>query len=226
MKGFNSLIEKQFKNYSIKESLLKVKDEDFKPSIVVSRENGSGGQAISRQVAKTLGFKVYDKELIEMIAARAKIKKELIESLDEKIQDSVEEAVSGFLGLQALPEGAYIKSLTRVVLSIAYKGRAVILGRGANFIIPSIHTLRVRIVAPMRTRVQNAIKFEHPGLSPLKVRDKLLKVHLERKEFVRKYFNKDISSANYYDLVVNTEVLNIPQAAHIIVAAFRNKFGI
>jgi cytidylate kinase len=225
MKSYN-IVERQFKSYSLKESLLRDKGDNFKPSIVVSRENGSGGAAIAYHVARTLGFKLYDKELIEMIATRAKIKEELIESLDEKTQDSVNSVISGLLGIHVLPEHTYIKSLVRVVLSIAYKGRAVILGRGANFFIPPQQTLRVRVIAPMRIRVANALKFEYPGLSSIEVRDKLLKVHLERKNFTRKYFNKDISNANYYDLVINTEFLTIRQASGIIIAAFRNKFGV
>jgi cytidylate kinase len=50
-------------------------------------------------------------------------------------------------------------------------------------------------------------------------------VHFARKDFVKRYFNKNISNANYYDLVLNTEHLSLEQAVAIIIKAFKEKFA-
>lgn len=83
-----------------------------------------------------------------------------------------------------------------------------------------------RPIAPFKTRLKSSKKYEYPKLSEMDIREKLLKVHIGRKEFVRKYFHKDLSNANYYDLVINTEHLSLDQSAKIIISAYKNKFNI
>ncbi len=222
-----NLINKQIKDYLLRNKLdRELKRSPFQPCITVSRENGSGGHAIASKIAKKLGFKYYDEELIDLIAKKTHLKKELIKSVDEKTHDTIETFVSSFLGFPPLPEHAYIRALTQIILAIAHKGKAVILGRGGNFIIPPESTLKVRIIAPFKVRLQNSLKFEYPGRSLAYVKEKLLKTHLERKNFVKKYFGKDIGNANYYDLVINTAYLSIDKVVNLIIAAFKEKFSL
>ena len=150
----------------------------------------------------------------------------MVRSLDEKTQGSIELIIDDFLGLRRLSEHTYIKSLARVVLAICSKENAVILGRGGNFIVPPNQVLRVRIIAPFKIRIKNSKAYEYPKLSEMDIRERLLKVHIERKEFIRKYFHKDLSNANYYDLVINTEHLSLDQSAKIIISAYKNKFNL
>jgi len=225
MFNIHSLIENQFKSYLERGKLIIQPDSVFAPCITFSQETGSGGRKIAESVAKQLGFKFYNKELIEMIAKKSKLKKELIDSIDEKTQNTIESIVNSFLGVEAASEHTYIKSLIWVMLSVARRGSAVFLGRGGNFIIPPDQALRVRIIAPIKVRISNSAKYEHPHLSLARIRDKIMKVHLERKDFVKKYFNKDISNANYYDLVVNTQFLTLSQSTEIIINAFQKRFS-
>ena len=50
-----------------------------KKIITISREFGSGGRTIGRQVAQELGFEFYDKELIEKVAEESGFDKQYIE---------------------------------------------------------------------------------------------------------------------------------------------------
>jgi len=43
-----------------------------RPFITVSREAGSGGRPVAQAVAKKLGFKFYDRKIIELTAKKAK----------------------------------------------------------------------------------------------------------------------------------------------------------
>ena len=195
----------------------------LKPVITVSREPGSGGRPIAKQVAKELGFDFYDKKLLRLIARDARRKKELVKELDEDFKTVIEEFFASLSKESYISRSTYYKSLCRVVFRIARRGKAVILGRGANFILPPSDVLRVRIIAPLKVRIQNAIRYE--GHHPEKAREVIRKYHFARKEFVKRTFGKNISNANYYDLVINTEHLTIPQAVQIIKAAFKQKFG-
>lgn len=227
MVSFLYLVDKQVKNYLLRRKLNRKSNEEvFQPCITFSRENGSGGHLVAEKTAQKLGFKFYDEELIDLIAKKSHLKRRLIKSVDEKSQDTIESIINTFLGFEPLPKQEYIRGLIRVVLAIAYKGEAVILGRGSNFIVPSRYTLSVRVIAPIKVRLANSAKYEYPGRSLNFIKEKMLKIHLERKNFIQKYFGKNISNANYYDLVLNTENLSVKQATNIVIAAFKEKFSL
>ena len=193
-----------------------------RPFITVSREAGSGGKPIAKAVAKKLGFKFYDKQLINMIARKAKKRKQLIKSLDEKDRGFVDDLVHSLLNPDYVPEEAYIKNLCKVVLSLARKANCVVLGRGGNFIAREYGGLHVRVVAPFLVRAGYTAQYE--GYSMYEARERVRKFDKDRKEFIKQYFGKDASNANYYDLVVNTTYLSIDQARDIIIQAFKQKF--
>lgn len=198
------------------------KKQTVRPFITISRESGSGGKPIARQVAKKLGFKIYDKKLIELTAKKSKQRHKLIESLDEKDRGFVEDLVNAMLNPDYIAEETYIKNLCQVVLSVARAGNCIILGRGSNFITSQYGGLHVRIVAPFLVRAGYTAQYE--GRSIYEARERVKEFDRQRKEFIKKHFSKDPSSANYYDLVVNTTYFNIEQSADVIVAAFKQKF--
>jgi len=217
------LIEKQVRSSQLRKKLAKVKSAySLNPCITVSREPCSRGRLITRKVSKFLKIEFYDKKLVDMIAKESKKKRELIDALDEKTQNTIGNIINSFLGLESLPEYSYIKSLSRVVCGISASHPAVIVGRGANFILPEKTALRVRVMAPFETRVKYAIKDKKTNEK--EVKKKLIKIHRQRKEFISKYFNKNISNANYYDLVLNTKHLTVNQAVEIIIIAFKERF--
>ena len=50
----------------------------MKKIITISREFGSGGRTIGKQVAEQMGYQFYDKELIEKIAQEAGLSREFV----------------------------------------------------------------------------------------------------------------------------------------------------
>ncbi|MBU2052178.1 cytidylate kinase-like family protein [Patescibacteria group bacterium] len=198
------------------------KNKTVRPFITMSRESGSGGHLIARAVAKKLGFKLYNKKLIELTAKKSKQRKSLIESLDEKDRGFVEDLVNSMLNPDYVAEETYIKHLCQVVLSVAHKGHCVILGRGSNFITSQYGGLHVRVVAPFLVRAGYTAQYE--GWSIYDARERVKEFDRARKVFIKKNFGKDPGSANYYDLVINTTYYDLEQAANIVVAAFKQKF--
>ncbi len=191
--------------------------------ITVSREAGSGGKLIAQKAASRLGVNFYDEELIDLIARKTARRKELIRKLDEKDRFALEDFIKRLLDPEYLSENSFIKNLCWVIGSIAGSRSCVILGRGANFIIPFPAGLHVRIVAPYLTRVGYTQKYEHRTRQDAEKRVK--KYDYERKEYIKQYFGKDPSNTNYYDLVLNTERVSIDEAVETIIRAAKLKLG-
>ncbi len=197
-------------------------EKPFKPYITFSREPGSGGKPIAHLVAKRLGFKLYDRRLIERVAERMRKPAKLMSRVDEKGRSGITDFVQSMFNPDYISDEVYFRNLCQVVYRLIQKGGVVIVGRGANFIAPKAYGLQVQVVAPYRVRVARAIQYE--GIDFVKAREIIQHVSADREVFVKQYFGKDIRSPKYYDLTLNTTFYSIEKAADLIISAYKAKF--
>lgn len=108
------------------------------------------------------------------------------------------------------------------MLTIARHGRAVIVGRGAQFILRPERTLRVRAFAPPEVRIARIA--ERDRISRDEARAVVLRHDAERNAFCRQHFNADPSDPHHYDLLLNTGTLSVETCADGVVGAFRARF--
>ena len=194
-----------------------------RPFITIAREPGSGGAPIAKRVAEKLNFEYIDEQIIDEISHSTKRRKAIIEEIDEKSRTKVADMVHSLMNVEYVDDTTYVSELVRVVLTYAYKGKTVILGRGANFYTPFAKGLHVNVVAPYDVRVQRAMDFE--GHSKEKAKDVIAEVEKERKDFVKQYFRKNLDKHNAYDLTINTTYFRVEEAANVIIEAFKQKFS-
>jgi len=228
MLNYQKLIDHNFQYSELMKQVIdtrKLPIEIF-PTITVSRDPGSGGRDVAEKVAANLGLDYLDKKkLMKMIVKKAGLDMHLVDdALKEETSSPWESMINNFMGLKKLDEYTFIRTLIEVMLETAAKKPFVVLGRGANFILPPEATLRVRITAPRRVLIKYAMQFENKNrMEARQTIDKYLK---SRRDFVYKYFSKDIAKAHYYDICLSTEHLSIEQAKNIVVGAFKEKFDI
>lgn len=193
-----------------------------KPFITIARDPGSGGKLVGQEVAKRLGFTFYDHELIEEIAKSTKLRKSVLDQVDEKGRTALQDLIQGFINPNYISDLTYFTALCKVILSLAYRGNVVILGRGANFVTPFAQGLHVRITAPTQVCIQRAIDFE--GLPYHSAKERVKMVEADRREFIKQYFDKDVRHPSAYDLTINTMFVKPHEAAEIVIHAFNQKF--
>ena len=184
------------------------------PVVTLSREPGSGGRIIAEGLAETYGLSIFHQEVIHDMAQSAKVSKVLLETLDEKGISMVEDWISAAIRERHLWPDEYLQHLMKVIGTIGKHGAAVIIGRGANFILPPEGRFRVRVIAPIKTRIERvAREFDVP---PEKAKNRIIRTESNRRAFIRKYFNSDIDDPLNYDIVINTGTLSIEQAVKTI----------
>jgi len=131
------------------------KEEVRIPVITVSKEPGAGGNILAQKIAERLDLDIFNRDIIKGIAESVKISASVIETLEKKRLTGVEDFISSLVNKQYLYPGLYLEHLMKVVCTIAEHGRAVIVGRGANFILSPEKKFSVRMVAPLDVRIQN-----------------------------------------------------------------------
>jgi len=190
------------------------------PVITVSMEPGSGGSLVAEKVADRLGFDYFHRGIIQGIAKSAKIRDSVIDTLEKERLSGIEDFISSLYKNQYLYPGIYMQHLLKVVHTIADHGRAVIVGRGANFILPPQERFSVRIVAPLEIRIQNVAHAYK--VSAEKARKRVIGRESRRSAFVRKSYNADIADPQNYDLTINTGRIRIETAVEAVIAAVKN----
>ena len=178
--------------------------------VTVSREPGSGGKLIAKGISECLGFDLFHQEMIHEMALSAKVSARMLESLDEKGLSMLDDWISAVVNQQHLWPDEYLQHLLKVVSAIGRHGNAVLVGRGANFILPLENTMRLRVIAPSSFRARKVA--EEFDLSVKEAERRILNTESDRRAFVRKYFHKDIADPIHYDLVVNSATLRLDQA--------------
>jgi len=186
-------------------------------TIAVSREAGTYGAAIAREVADRLGWPVYDCELIQRIADDLGVRRTLLDSVDERQVGWVNECVKNFLSVPEVSEGTYFRKLVETLLSLAADGVCVIVGRGATVALPLATTLRVRVVAPIECRIE-AVRREH-SISVKAATTQVETKDRERNRFVTRHFQIDPTNPSNYDLVLNTARFSKKECADFVIAA-------
>ncbi len=189
------------------------------PVITVSMKPGSGGSLVAQEVADRLGFDYFHRDIIQGIAKSAKIRASVIDTLEKERLSGVEDFIASLYKDQYLYPGIYMEHLVKVVNTIANHGRAVIVGRGANFILPPEERFSLRIVAPLEIRIQNVARAYKVSAE---ARKRVIGRESRRSAFIRKSYNADISDPENYDLTINMGRMFIETAVEAVIAAVKS----
>lgn len=148
-----------------------------KTIITISREFGSGGRTIGKNVAEKLGIPCYDKELIEELAQTTGFSKKYIEEQGEYAPTKSPFSYA-FVGrnIDGMSVGDYLWNEQRKkILELAEKESFVIVGRCADYILREREdVLNVFVHAPVAERAKRIVEvYGETAVAPEKrLRDK------------------------------------------------------
>jgi len=196
--------------------------------LTVSREFGSGGGRIAKIVAEKLGWKLFDRELIEEIACAAKVDPRIVTEFDER-----PETWMGRLNRHALRSAAMaagisheeehcfdpdeMARMTHEIVEQAYvKGDCVIVGRGAQCILQDRKdAFHVFVYAPFRERVCRLRSRLGSGIN---FEERIYSVDGARADYLQQIFGKTWNDPHLYSLMISSSE-NEDATAEVILTA-------
>ena len=192
------------------------------PVITISRESGSNGDSIAQTLAKKFGMDVYDWKIVEEIAKDAHVSEQAVATLDEIVASELDDWLTGIDPGPGFSSSQYMRSLRKVLFTVATHGNAIIIGRGANFLLPpEKKTLGLRFVAPLDARVKNIMPALH--LSQKEALKHITDREQERRSWVKKYCRADINDAANYHAVINTALVAPENIVQIVKEILKTK---
>ena len=185
------------------------------PVITVCTEPGSGGRLIADEVANRLNFKLFDKNILVAMANTAAVESQSLDTIEQERPSGIQDFITSLVDKNYVYTGDYVSFLKQQVEIIGKLGRSVIVGRGANFILPPKDRFSVRVMAPLDTRIRN-VSFKNSV--PLAEAKKRIRTREQRrKTFIRETFHEDIADIMHYDLIINTARMDLDTAVESII---------
>lgn len=190
------------------------------PVITIAGEPGSGGTVIAERVAQHLGYRLYGKNILIAMAHKADVKEQVLEEIEKGRPSEIEDFIRSILPKTGyVYKGDYFENLKETISNLAMIGKAVFVGRGANFIIPKQKRFAIRVVAPLDIRIKNiALFYKVPRTAAEK---RIAKRESRRKTFIKNNFRMNISDHMHYDLTLNTERMDLLTCTEIVIGAIK-----
>jgi cytidylate kinase len=205
------------------------------PVITIRGQLGSGAPEIGRLIAEKLQIDYVDREIIAKVAEKLNRHKDDI-SEKEMPPTSLTSRISAALGhvppatigsggilMPYLPtweipldDQRYFEGLKSIISELASTGSIVIRGRGSQFILKDTPaSFHILTVAPLALRVKR-IMDTNKRTEDI-ARKEIERFDSSRREFIKRYFKAELEDPVNYDLVINTEHLDIDAAAMVVI---------
>lgn len=194
-------------------------------AINIGRQIGSGGKSVGEALARRLGVKLYDKELINLAARESGLCPEIFEQADEKETHNRLATLLGYLRApffggdghlsNVLSGDALFKIQSDVIREIAARESALFVGRCADYILREHpRTLSVFLTACDEDRIARICG--RTGCTEAEARRQMERGDARRASYYNYYSLRTWGAAASYDLCVDTSVLGIDGTADLI----------
>jgi cytidylate kinase len=198
--------------------------------VCISHATGAGGEEVGRLVADQLGFLYVDEEIVAQAAAKAGVgpaevadaerrRSLIMRALDAIAQGGGETWTMGTVGLPPAGGGLGRYDLAALIREAieqtAARGNVVIVAHAASHVVArSADALRVLVTASQDTRARRLA--EREGIDADEARRKIKDADAGRRDYLKSFHGVDREAPTHYDLVLNTDVLRIEEAARVV----------
>jgi cytidylate kinase len=181
--------------------------------VSVSREEGSWGGDVARELARRLGYRLLDRKAL---LAEAETYGGISPSAPE-----LDEKRPGLWERLDQERRRYNILLRTVVYNLALQDNVVFLGRGTGMLLSDVeHSLRVLLIAPSSVRIARIIDRGAGGRPGPMTREQAEEIvrrsDRDRAAYVRYLFQKDWLDAQHHSIVINTAVVEVPAATDLV----------
>ena len=175
--------------------------------ITISRQLGSLGFQVAKNVAEHMNFRLAWRDVINKAAIRAGAPEVALAIIDEFNLLGIAPTTQKYLD--------YIQVMGEVIQEKAREGGIVIVGRAGQVLLrDDPAALHVRVVAPESLRVARLMSFRN--ITEESARAQIQTSDQTRRNYLRRFYQANWEDSSLYDLVINTGRLSVPVASDLI----------
>ncbi len=188
-------------------------------SVAITRESGARGGSIAQRVARQLGWQVFGHESLDHLVRDDSAWNELQGDLPDGALSWISAHARRLTTERSLGGDREMVRRIEVLLALAARGEAIIVGCGAGFVLPSATTIHARIVAPIADRAVYLADWLR--LPPVEAHRELADRDQRRSAFLAAVAPGEPTDPLAFDLILNSSRLGEELSASLIVEAVR-----
>jgi len=201
--------------------------------VTISHTSGAGGDSVGRLVADRLGFRYLDEEIISLAAQKEGLDSDVVADVERRkgllerilanlAQAPIVDAEIAWVP-SALPKREDMRALIiEAIRETGKRGDVVIVAHAASIpLAGSPGLLRILVTASAETRARRVAA----GTTRDRAEASKLVKHSDdaRADYFYRFYGIERELPTHYDLVVNTDVLDLEEAADVVVSAARRR---
>src|ERR1041385_6016199 len=209
----------------------------IKATITISRQMGSGGSYIGQVIAKRLGLKYVDREVLHLAVKEFGCDEETIAARSEQVT-SFWERVSRGLSFGApgshyhppplgnFSERELLEKQTQILKRIAGQEDCVVVGWAGVFLLPRHRGMfSVFCHAPKSFRAKRLMSI-YQGLTEEKARTLIAESDRTREIYFNEMTGHDWTCARNYNLSIDTSLQSLEEIADLIISLSQRQRGV
>lgn len=192
--------------------------------ITIGREFGSGGLDIGKEVARQLGVKCYDRDLVKQQAEKLGISSNVMENIEEsrtRLRYTIDTKY-GYRNISMMD--TMIQAQSDIIREVAERESCVIVGRCADFVLQNRQdVLSVFIYAPESYRLQRIM--ESRDWSVDQASRILYQTEHQRSAYYKYVTGRDQSTRIGRHMMLDSGAIGAAAVVKIIVTAAKSRFA-
>ncbi len=191
--------------------------------VTITRQFGSLGRPIARQLSEKLGIEYYDRDIVETTANRMKQRVSVISDAEEAAKSSFFKMRFPLGNEETKIQDEIFDVQQKIITELADKESCIIVGRCSDYVLRNYkNAIHIYIFAPYEARIQNCVDYLHmtkeDAIKEMTTVDKARYAYHER---YAKYSPDDFNHKNY---LLDSSILGIEGTADIIAEIVKHKF--
>ncbi|MDE5875517.1 MAG: cytidylate kinase-like family protein [Muribaculaceae bacterium] len=212
---------------SLEES--RIPDADKGPVIVLGRQFGSGGRRIGQMLASRLGWDYYDKELLAEAAKHLGFSPDIFAANDEKRPSYFNSFLQGVYGIpsnfhnSSVGSSSLYAAQSEVIRKIGDKGRCVIVGRTADYVLrdhPGL--LSIFLHSPIEHRAARIVE-RNDATTPAQAAELARRHDRDRENYYNFFTGRHWGHADNYHVSIDASLFSDEDIADMIINLVEKK---
>ena len=183
--------------------------------ITIGRQYGSGGHEIGEKLAKRLGIRFYDQELLTVAAKQSGLSQDLLEINDEKPMSLLFSLSTGGYGADMSINQKLFLAQFEAIQTVAKETSCVIVGRCADYAWREFNNCdNIFVYADLPHRIRRISNLYHK--SARAAEETIIRTDKRRSSYYNYYTGKKWGAMENYDLAINTSRIGVDHAVQLI----------
>lgn len=191
-------------------------------SVSISRQFGSLGRPIARELSEILGVEYYDRDIVNMVAKKHNISVKEVSDLEESAAKYSFMRFPLGTGTTAMQDKIF-QTQTAIIREIAEKESCIIVGRCADSILENFENhLSIFIYAPYEERIVNCVN--ELGMDVKQAKKMISEVDRARDAYHMRYVKYLPNDVNHIDIMINSAVFGVKGTAAVLAQMVKERF--